>query len=588
MLRQELQCEGVQEIFWTDSKVGLGYIKNDSKRLHVFVANRVQQIRVQTSPSQWRHVETKSNPADDASRGITAKELVEGSRWISGPKFLWKPEGLWPQPPEDQDLFNLPAGDPEVKKMTTHAIHMQEPWNLSESLSSFSDWHRARKAEALCLCFKQRLRQLVNSKKTQPDKTVKRPRESYTPILIVEEIKSAEKEIFKAVQAMAFHEDISTLKSLQAKVEGEERSAARQKKTATRKTSSLHCLDPFLDRDGVLRVGGRIKRGSFMEEIKFPVIIPRKGHVTDLIIKYFHEKVQHQGRGMSLNEIRSNEFWVIGGTSALTFVISKCVTCRKLRGAAQEQKMSDLPVDRPESSPPFTYCVVDYCGPWRVKEGRKEVKKYIALFTCMASRAVHLEVSNSLETDSFINALRRFICRRGPVRQLRSDQGTNLIGAKRELREALQAMDQCKISSEMLKEDCDWVTFKMNPPSASHAGRVWERQIRTVRSVLTALLDGNAGVLDGETFQTLICEAEANVNSRPLTLDNLSDPDSLAPLTPNHILTMKTKPVLPPPGVFQREDQYSRKRWRRVQHLACQFWDRWRKEFLQNLQGRSK
>ena len=259
---------------------------------------------------------------------------------------------------------------------------------------------------------------------------------------------------------------------------------------------------------------------------------------------------------MSLNEIRSNGFWVIGGTSAVAYVISKCVSCRKLRGAAQEQKMSDLPEDRLESSPPFTYCAVDYCGPWHVKEGRKEVKKYIALFTCMASRAVHLEVSNSLETDSFINALRRFICRRGPVRQLRSDQGTNFIGAKRELREALQAIDQCKISSEMLKEDCDRVTFKMNPPSASHAGGVWERQIRTVRSVLTALLDGNAGVLDGETFQTLICEDEAIVNSRPLTLDNLSDPDSLAPLTPNHILTMKTKPVLLPPGVFQREDQY--------------------------------
>ena len=138
--------------------------------------------------------------------------------------------------------------------------------------------------------------------------------------------------------------------------------------------------------------------------------------------------------------------------------------------------MSDLPEDRLESSPPFTYCAVDYCGPWHVKEGRKEVKKYIALFTCMASRAVHLEVSNSLETDSFINALRPFICRRGPVRQLRSDQGTNFIGAKRKLREALQAMDQCKISSEMLKEDCDWVTFKMNPPSASHAGGVWERK----------------------------------------------------------------------------------------------------------------
>ena len=170
----------------------------------------------------------------------------------------------------------------------------------------------------------------------------------------------------------------------------------------------------------------------------------------------------------------------------------------------------------------------------------------------MASRAVQLEVSNSLETDSFINALRRFICRRGLVRQLRSDQRTNFIGANIELREALQAMDQCKTSSDMLKEDCDWVTFKMNPPSASHAsGGVWERQVRTVHSVLTALLEGNVGVLDEETFQTLVCEAEAIVNSRPLTLDNLSDPDSLAPLTPKHILTMKTKPVLPPPGVFQ-------------------------------------
>ena len=174
------------------------------------------------------HVETKPNLADDASRGITAEELVESSRLISGPKFLWKPEGLLPQPSEDQDLINPPAGDAEVKRMTTHAIHMQEPLNLSERLKSFSDWRRARKAVALCLRFKQRLRQLVNSKKTQPGKTVKRPSESYTPILTVEEIKSAEKEIFKAVQAMAFHKDISTLKSLQAKVEGEERSAARQ------------------------------------------------------------------------------------------------------------------------------------------------------------------------------------------------------------------------------------------------------------------------------------------------------------------------------------------------------------------------
>ena len=248
--------------------------------------------------------------------------------------------------------------------------------------------------------------------------------------------------------------------------------------------------------------------------------------------------------------------------------------------------MSDLLEDHLKPAPPFTYCAVDYCRPWYIKEGCKEVKKYAELFTCMASQAVHLEVSNTLETDSFLNTLHRFICRRGSVRQLRSDQGTNFIGAKRELHEALQSMDQNKISAELLKEN--WMTFKMNPPSASHAGGVWERQIRTIRSVLSALLEKSASSLDGESFHTLICETEAIVNSRLLTVDNLSDPESLSPLTPNHILTMKTKPVLPPPGIFQREDLYLRKRWRRVQHLSCEFWTRWKKEFLHSLQERSK
>ena len=213
--------------------------------------------------------------------------------------------------------------------------------------------------------------------------------------------------------------------------QGQDGSSAQQKKRTMKATGSLYRLDPFLDQDGVLRVGGRIQRGHFTDDTKFPVILPRKGHITSLIIKYFHEKVQHQGRSMSVNEIRGNGYWVIGGTSAVASKIANCVTCRELRGTVQEQKMSDLPGDRLKPAPPFTYCAVDCCGPWYIKEGRKEVKKYVALFKCMASRAVNLEVSNTLETVSFVNASRRFICRRGPVRQLRSDQGTNFIGAKR-------------------------------------------------------------------------------------------------------------------------------------------------------------
>ena len=196
----ELQYERVEEIFWTDSKVVLGYIKNDSKRFHVFVANHVQQIRDQTSPSQWRHVERKCNPADDASRGITPKELVESSRWISGPEFLWMPEDQWPQPLEDKDLVSL-SDDPEVKKMTSYVASTQEPWNFIERLSYFSDWHRACRAVAICLRYKQNLRQLVSSKKEKCAETAKRHQ---SPVLTVEEVLSAKRRSSKQPRRTPF------------------------------------------------------------------------------------------------------------------------------------------------------------------------------------------------------------------------------------------------------------------------------------------------------------------------------------------------------------------------------------------------
>jgi hypothetical protein len=113
--------------------------------------------------------------------------------------------------------------------------------------------------------------------------------------------------------------------------------------------------------------------------------------------------------------------------------------------------MADLPKERVTPAPPFTYCGINYFGPFVVKQGRKEVKRYGAVFTCMASRAVHIETAVSLETDSFINALRRFIARRGPVREIRSDQGTNLVGAEKELNLALKEMNHDEIQKSLVR-----------------------------------------------------------------------------------------------------------------------------------------
>ena len=232
------------------------------------------------------------------------------------------------------------------------------------------------------------------------------------------------------------------MSSLQTGVEFHDRKKAKQRNLDLKKCSSLYRLDPYLDTDGLLRVGGRLRNASISEGAKHPVILPRRSRVTQLILQYCHEAIKHQGSGMTHNEVRQRGYWIIGGTSAVSHLVSRCVICRKLRSLPQQQKLADLPQDRVEPAAPFTYSAVDYFGPFFVKEGRKEVKRYGVIFTCMASRAIHIETANSLETDAFINALRHFQAERGPVRQLRSDCGTNFIGAHRELKEGLEEMNE--------------------------------------------------------------------------------------------------------------------------------------------------
>ena len=315
-----------------------------------------------------------------------------------------------------------------------------------------------------------------------------------------------------------------------------------------KKTSVLYKLDPYMDDYGLLRVGGRIDKCNLPHDVKHPVILPKVGHLTTLIVRHFHEKTSHQGRGITANEIRASGIWIVGCRAVVSGYIRRFVICRRFRGDLHTQKMAQLPDYRLQCIPPFTYCAVDYFGPFNIKDRRSVVPRYGVLFTCMMSRAIHLETANSLESDSFINALRRFISIRGPVRQLRCDRSTNFVGANNQLNRELASMTNRKVS---------------------HMGGVWERQIRTVRSVLVLMLENSGSQLDDESLRTLLIEVMCIVNSRPLSVNDLYDPSSTEPLTPNHILTMKTKIVLPPPGEFQLADLYSRKRRRRVQYMMC-------------------
>ena len=481
-LGEELDYQDVSEFFWTDSKVVIGYISNTTSRFHVFVANRLQQIHDHTKPQQWQYISSQSNPADAASRGLRAQQLVDDdSRWLRGPDFLWRPFpyqeqiDLKPQP--------LDPDDPEVKKVTSLMTHTSKGYpNHFETprLDRFASWFRAKRAVAVCLRLKRCLKKGKKSERVRPA--------CYQPVN-VEEMGRAKKEIIRCLQYEHFKDEILALSSLQTGVEFHDRKKAKQRNLDLKKCSSLYRLDPYLDTEGLLRIGGRLRNASISEGAKHPVILPRRSRVTQLILQYCHEAVKHQGSGMTHNEVRQRGYWIIGGTSAVSYLVSRCVICRKLRSFPQQQKLADLPQDRVEPAAPFTYSAVDYFGPFFVKEGRKEVKRYGVIFTCMASWAIHIETANSLETDAFINALRRFQAERGPVRQLRSDCGTNFIGAHRELKEGLEEMNENKIRARLLEDNCEWISFKFNPPSASHMGGSWERLIRTVRNILASMLE---------------------------------------------------------------------------------------------------
>ena len=192
----------------------------------------------------------------------------------------------------------------------------------------------------------------------------------------------------------------------------------------------------------------------------------------------------------------------------LCLSLSPNVSSVKLRGTSGVQKMAVLPEECVNPSPPFTYMGMDVFGPWIIKEGRKQLKHWGLIFTCLASHCVHLETLNTMGTDSFINALQRFISRSGKVRQLRSDQGSNFMGARNELKKALAELNNDVVNNFLLSQGCGWIEFKENVPHASHMSGVWEQSIRTVRQVLAGILFDHRLQLD------LISIAHLNDRSR--------------------------------------------------------------------------
>lgn len=248
----------------------------------------------------------------------------------------------------------------------------------------------------------------------------------------------------------------------------------------------LFQLEPVIH-DGVLRVGERLQNTLLSHNVKHPVILPRDGLITHLILDYCHEKTQHKGRAQTLNELRANGYCVVDDSKVVANPNKQCVTCRRARRPTETPKMADLPADRVSPSPPFSYCSMDCCGPFHTKKCGKEHKRYGLICTCLSLRAIHIKMLEDLLTDAFINVLQCFIAIHEAVRQIRS--GDKFCWGKNQLAKALKELDKDKLSAYLAEKQCD---FTMNVPADSHMGSVWVQQITAGRSILSCVLSQSA------------------------------------------------------------------------------------------------
>ncbi|KAK6186774.1 hypothetical protein SNE40_006050 [Patella caerulea] len=559
LLQKELHLNFRKIHFWTDSNTVLQYINNRTKRFKPFVINRIAEIQESSSSNQWLYCPSSNNPADCATRGVSVKTLTTDHLWLHGPEFLWKSEEYWPK--LNSQISEIDDDDPEVKSSIMSVTLINKQTNQEDILphfaiksvldaAEFSSWFKICKRTAWIL---RAIRNFIC--------TIKRFKLQYIKEkhLLSKEYDDALMCWVSQAQHDRFPEDIQSLKT----------------HNSLPLRSRLLPLSPTFD-GRYLRVGGRLRRAPLQQETKHQLILPYNHTVTKHLIYDAHLKSAHGGIEHTISILRQR-YWPISIRQCVKQVIRRCLYCHRQRVKPVIPRMADLPTCRLDAAlGPFHYTGVDYFGPMLVKIRRGTVKRWGCLFTCLSTRAIHLELADSLETDDFILVLRNFIGRRGQPTHLYSDNGTNFHGANNELQQCLNNLKQQKVINFLLPHHIQWHFI---PPASPHFGGAWERLVRSTKTALKAVLGNH--IVPESVLRTALIEVEAIINSRPLT-HNSTDSNDFTPLTPNHFLLGRANNTASPDACGEKEIN-SRKRWRQTQVLTDHVYKRWLKEFLPDL-----
>ena len=554
-LRKEMKKKPDALNLYTDSMIVMGYLSNRDKRFSKYVERRVDLVLGRSQLSEWHYVHTSENPADIATRSHTPRELLS-TTWLTGPKPLME-SGYLPAKLDPRQAIVLPEQkDDHVVLKTSVVKERSLTFQLCSKISRYSLALGTLKrlnnqAYRLDLCRQRRGMSLAPRHPLSPEQT------------LTIAIKEAQSDSYDELRQLL-------------------------RKGSVPATHYLASLSPYLDEQGVIRIGGRLKNANLAFQAKHPIMLHSAHPFTARLAYSLHQRSMHPGSYLTYAALRQAGYYIEKGKGFIKKLVGSCPTCKRLRGTPLDQLMADLPSERLIEAAPFENIGLDVFGHFTIGEGRETRrhtsyrKVWVLICVCLPSRAIHLEPLPAMNTSAFMNAFTRFTAVRGPCKLVRSDQGSNFLGAINQM-EGINVGD---LKQQFLVRDIKWV---FNPPQASHMGGSWERKIGSVRRVLEATFTvlGNRK-LSYDEFTTILAEAAGVVNRTPLWTTS-NDPNDPLPLTPEMILTMREDTPIVKEDYSQDDVlRYGKARYRRVQYLAEQFWTRWRNEYLLTLTERRK
>lgn len=555
-VKKDLKLENTPTYFWTDSEIVLAWINSPSASYQTFVANRISTIQELSLAEQWRHVSSKDNPADLISRGLSPKKFTKCTLWFFGPIFLHGREEIWPQKYSKVQVINYNDSEMERKKVAAITTSSEDSASIIYKIQHNGSFRTLQRVVGYVIRF------INNTRKLNQQRNL---------ALTVPELENALIVIVRALQQTDFEEDLRHLKRY----------------NEVSKSSPCSNLTPFLDINGIIRVGGRLKSSILPYDARHPMLIPHNDPITKLLMRTIHEQNRHCGPQALLAHTRQ-KYWPMKGKSAARSIVQHCVRCAKAKPQLFTQIMGNLPSTRVTPARPFINSGVDFCGPFWVHykvRGKKPQKAYIAVFCCFATKAVHLELVSDLTTEAFIGALKRFVSRRGHCQNLYCDNATNFVGTKNQLKELSEVIYASSAQGAINKECISkGITFHFIPPRAPHFGGLWEAAVKSAKHLLVRSV--STASLTYEELDTVVIEIEGILNSRPISPMS-NNPNDLAALTPGHFLI--GEPLNAQLDIRSTQTRLNLlTRWKLVSHLKEEFWRRWSREYLCELQYRHK